>query len=332
MTADRFTQMLVTAIRAIPGDDESPAPVDDLCLRAGFQPDAAALAGLLLTRLLESFGVLRKIEDDESSPLVKADSPAALMFLRSFAEHLADGRVLLENWSRLGTADPPYSEHEVLSGPQFLYLLERRRLGADPHASALRRTDVAQVLISTRSRSGGTTCLVLWDAAARQYQLPGGHRRRGDGNLHEVAVRELQEELPNFTFDPLRDQLVELGAVRTTQVSRTYGVATAYTITFFHLRSTRTSLGGGPQARWISESTLLTPRATVAGQTLNLVGLHRLHQGLPRGVPGLGASFDAKQPCRWWIATAQANPLEFWGLVVAVLGLISSVAFFALAP
>ena len=287
------------------------------------------MASPLLLTLLGSFGVLQTAPSPGGDHLVKAEAPTATLFLRSFAEYLAKNQNLLGNWSRPGTVDPPYTESEVLAGPQFLYLIESRRLRADPNAPAIRRTEVAQVVISRKARGQAMKYLVIHDAIARQYQLPGGHRRPGDTDTHDVAIRELEEELPGFTFDPGRDRLVELRTVEINQVSRTYGVLTAYKITFFHLRSTRSALQVGPQARWIAESALLAEDADIGGQTLNLNGLHRLDTMLPGGIRGLEPSFQLKDR-GWVVTTATTRPLEFWGLVVAVLGLVASLVFFLL--
>ncbi|MEV4121646.1 NUDIX hydrolase [Micromonospora sp. NPDC049645] len=331
MSADQFTTLLVAAIRAVPGADESPVSAAELCRGVGFDATAAEVAGPLLMRLLNGFGVLRTATGVDGGPSVKAESQTALLFLHSLAEYLGAGRMMLDNWGRMGTVEPPYTEHEVLSGPQFLHLVERRRLRDDPEARPLRRTEVAQVVIGRRCRGRGSEYLVLHDPTARQYQLPGGHRRRGDLDPHDVAVRELQEELPGFAFDPARDRLVELGLERIVQVSRTYGVATEYRITFFHLRSTRRALAVGPSARWVRQAELLDPGGDIGSQALNMAGLRRLHHRLPGGVPGLGTSLDIR-PRGWLPPAVQVDSLEFWGLVVAVLGLVSSFVFFVLAP
>lgn len=322
---DHVSGLLVAAIRAVPKEDESPVPVEELCERAGFDRADAAVVGPVLLRLLGGFGVLRT----SGGGLVKAASPIGSLFLSSYAEYLAAGAALLDNWSRPGATDPPYGEAEALNGPQFLYLSERRRLRADPTAPALRGAEVAQVVIARRGRGDGTRYLMLYDGAARQYQLPGGHRRPGDADMRDVAARELQEELPGFALDPARDQLVELGVVETTQVSRTYGVATAYSMTFFQLRSTRTELDAGPQARWLDAATLLA--ADPAGDPLlNVAGLRQLDRKLPGGIRGLAPGLLPRRPS-WLVMTARTRPLEFWGFVVGVAGLVTSVVFFLLS-
>lgn len=329
MTVDPHVQRLVAAIRAIPREDESPVSIEELCRQAGFEVDEMPAASALLLKLLGSFGVLRTVTSPVAGHLIKAEAPAAALFLQSLAEYLLSDQSLLDNWSRAGTFDPPYTGSEVLAGPQFLYLIESRRLRANPHAPAIRWTEVAQVVISRKARGQALMYLTIHDPAARQYQLPGGHRRPGDTDMRDTAIREMEEELDAFTFDPGRDRIVELGTIEINQVSRTYGVVTAYKMTFFHLRTTRPSLQVGPHARWVAESTLLSEDAQIDGQTLNLTGLHRLNKMLPGGIKGLEPSFQVKDH-GWMVTTATTRPLEFWGLVVAVLGLAASVVFFLL--
>ncbi|MFI2711273.1 NUDIX domain-containing protein [Micromonospora sp. NPDC018662] len=326
MTAEPTARLVAAALRALPRADESPVPVGELCRAAGFAPETATDAALLLTTFLRLFGVV-SVDDRQA---VKAASPTASLLVRSLAQHLDDDHALLDNWSRVAMTDAPYAEQDVLAGPLFLYLLERRRLARDDHAVPLGRASVAQVVISRRRRGDTPAFLLLYDAKARRFQLPGGHLRADDPSSREAAVRELEEELPDFRFDPRRDRLEELGTVTVTEVSRTNGVITAYEMTFFHLRSARTSLEGGPQAQWAAARLLLTADAQVAGRRLNTAGLRMLDPLLPGGLVGLQPSFVPAKG-RWVTETAMTRPLEFWGLVTGVVGLVTSVVFFLLS-
>lgn len=328
MNVEHFTSMLTTVIRSIPADDESHASVVQLCRQAGFNETEAATVGPTLVALLTGFGVLHKRNADIDQ-LVKASGSTAALFLHSYAQHLSDDKPLLENWSRPGTVEPPYSERDVVTGPQFLYCAERRRAAANVNALALRQAEISQIVVSRQIKGREKQYLMLHDRAARQFQLPGGHRRVDDTDPRHTAIREMQEELPGFVFDPNKDQLVELGKATVKEVSRTYGVLTDYQMTFFHLQTTRERLGTDPHARWVDVSTLLSADAVIEGQTLNLVGLHKLNAATPVGVSALTSSI--KHSRRGWLrSTAKAKPLEFWGFIVGLAGLISSVIFFLL--
>ncbi|MFF5230748.1 hypothetical protein [Dactylosporangium sp. NPDC000521] len=326
MTED-FNQRLIAVIDAIPGDTDSPVNIAGLCGTAGFSQVEAMAVGPLLAAMLKSLGVLNVVSPTPGEVWIKAGAPTSTMFLRSLAEHLRGDRSLLDNWARPGTVDPPYSAQHVLSGPQFLYLVERRRLQADPTARALRNVEIAQIIVSRRARGRSVEYLLLHDAAAQQYQLPGGHRRSGDRDISTVALRELQEEVLGFTFDPARDRLVRIGAVRAVEVSRTLGVVTGYDITFFQLRSTRADVQAGPHGRWVDARILTTEGATVEGLTTNLLGLRMLDAEIPGGVRGMEPGFRVGNE-NWLVSTAITRPLEFWGFVLGVVGLVLSVVFY----
>ncbi|SCF05525.1 NUDIX domain-containing protein [Micromonospora chokoriensis] len=301
-------------------------PVDEICRKAGFAQEAAATAAPVLTTFLTLFGVVA-VDDRQA---VKAKSRTASLLARSLAEHLDESRSLLDNWSRTAMTDAPYAEQEILAGPLFLYLLERRRLARDGNALPLEQAKVAQVLVSRRQGGDAPAFLLLYDATARRFQLPGGHIRADDPSPHEAAVRELEEEIPDFRFDPQRDRLEMLGTVTVTEVSRSNGVVTGYEMTFFHLRTTRTRLDGGPQAQWAPAQILLTADAHVAGRRLNTAGLRLLNPTVPGSLAGLPPSFVAAR--RGWITTtAKTKPLEFWGLVIGIVGVLISVVFFLLS-
>jgi 8-oxo-dGTP pyrophosphatase MutT (NUDIX family) len=322
---------LVQVIRGIPGEDESPAAIEQLCETAGFDPAAVPQVSTALLRMLEIFGVLRTVTPPAGTDvLVKADTTAGSLFLRSLAEYLVSGNSILDNWSRARTVDPPYGDQDVLVGTQFLSFIERRRLGLDPSAPAIRRTRVAKVLVKTRVRGAGASYLVLHDQAARQFQFPGGHSRRTDATIRDTAVRELEEELPGFRFDDTLDRLVDLGTVDVTTVSRTYGAATTYELTFFHLVSSRRDLPVGPNARWLPEAQAMESGPVLDGLGVNVAGLDRLLTAVPGGLPALEASLQLsdRNPV---VALAIAKPLEFWGFVLGFIGIALSVVFFVLA-
>lgn len=330
MNADSMAPKVAAVLRTLPRDDESPVVIDELCRRAGFDPEAADTVGPVLLTFLDLLGVLDGPSPHTAERAVKAKSATASLLATSLAEHISADRALLDNWSRAARTDPPYADQDLLAGPLFLYLIEQRRLREDVNAAPLGSAQVAQVLVGRRDRGDSTKFLLLYDPKASDFQLPGGHRRPDDATMRDVAVRELEEELHDFRFDPAQDRLVELGTVRVTQVSRTRSVVTRYDMTYFHLRSTRTSIHANPQAQWVDAATLVSEDTAVAGRRMNTVGLRMLNPSLPGGVAGLEPSL---QPggSGWIRTTAATRPLEFWGLVTGIVGLISSVVFFLLS-
>ncbi|MEV5495573.1 NUDIX domain-containing protein [Nonomuraea fuscirosea] len=302
-------------LRRIPAAEESSLPI------------AAVGADEELIALLDVFGVLTVTESD-GVRLVKAAHPVAGWFLRSLAEYADSDRALLD-WARHRAGMPTLTEGDILAGPQLLWLMERQRTRLVPGARPLRAVAASQVLVKARLRGEGERYLVLYDGAARQYQLPGGRARPGDPAPRDVAIRELEEELPGFAFATATDHLAELGSAHVVQLSRTMGVLTAYEMTYFQLRSAREQIAVGPAGQWVRAETLLTEGASVAGSELNMRGLRELVATLPGGLDSLPPSLAATQR-RGLRQIVRARPWEFYGMVVGVLGLVLSIAFFLL--
>jgi hypothetical protein len=120
-------ERIATAIERIPSAGEPTASMRAICHDAGL-PDEAEES---LIVFLAAFGVLQ-VESPADGHMVKALSAAASFFLKSLAAYVRDGATILNNWERTGTSEPPYWENQVLSGSQFLYLLESRRLRQIP--------------------------------------------------------------------------------------------------------------------------------------------------------------------------------------------------------
>ncbi|MEE6263898.1 NUDIX hydrolase [Plantactinospora sonchi] len=321
-TPDASAERLARVLESVPGPSEGPAPVADLCTAAGFGPDDARTAAEVFVGLLRASGAVLVTAEPETGRLfAKSKSPAAALFLGSLAAYLRAGVPVVDNWTRAGTVEPPYQPNQVLAGPQFLHLIEHRRLGLFAEAAPLRERRIVHVLVKTRFRLMGPRYLMIYDRAARQYQLPGGHLRADDPDPLAAAVRELEEELPEFAFDTGRDRLVELGEVDVTQQSRTYGAVTRYRIVHFQLVSTRQSLNIGPDGQWVSERTLLNEHALVKGRTLNTAGLRRLAAELPGGLGRLAAGLSfGRRPSL--LVLLREKPWEVLGAALSVIGLV----------
>ncbi|MEV0583998.1 NUDIX hydrolase [Nonomuraea sp. NPDC050310] len=311
-------------LRRLPPPGEGPLPMASICDGMGLAPEQAETVGHVLATLLHAFGVLA-VKDHQ----VKANHLTSSLFLRSLAEYVDTGEPILGNWARARVGEPPYLVQEALTGPQFLYLMEHQRARLNPQSRPLRHVRVAQVLVKARLRGHGTNFLIMYDSAANQYQLPGGRMRPADPSMRDVAMRELEEELPRFVFDSRTDQLVELGTAEITQPSRTLGALTTYDIAFFQLRSSRAQLLAGPDARWVKPEIILEESAQVNRASLNMDGLRQLHDSLPQGIGALPLSLMGVQR-RTLRDIVKDRPWEFYGIVIGVLGIIISIILFFL--
>ncbi|MGW7092087.1 NUDIX hydrolase [Streptomyces sp. NPDC054874] len=303
----------------------APVTAQELCHRAGLEPAEADTSIAATLALVSVFGALRTRAAPDGTPATAVVSPQAAYFLRALAAYLRSGHELLDNWERAGTVAGPYTDHQALAGPQFLYLAENRRLSLDPAAVPLREVDVVQVVVKTRHRGRGRQAhyLLQYDERARQYQLPGGHVRTTDADHRAAAIRELEEELAGYHHDPGRDVLVDLGTIEAVQPSRTFGAVSAYRVTFFQLKTEADRLLLGPGAHWTQEEQILAPAFHIGQASLNVTALSQLDTTLPGGLRGLPLSVPGRLQ-RTLIEVIRDRPWEVAGLAVGAIGLAVS--------
>jgi 8-oxo-dGTP pyrophosphatase MutT (NUDIX family) len=245
---------MASIIEAIPADDESPRTVDEICLRLGLDPGESRRPLNAIFALLKPLEVLDISQNTDGADLVKASTRHSLLFLHSYAAYLRERKSILADWDRSGNPDGPYFARETLSGPEFLYLIERQRSAGQREVIPLREASVAQVIIKAHVRGLKGDCyLMQFDSAARQFQLIGGHRRSTDPDDQTTAIRELEEELSKNQFViRSRDQLRQIGTSDMVLMSRAFGVNTEYHFSFFQLTTPQRQLELGPADRWVT--------------------------------------------------------------------------------
>ncbi|EFE78389.1 hypothetical protein P376_0224 [Streptomyces sp. HCCB10043] len=303
----------------------APVTARELGRQAGLEPSEADSTVASVLALVGVFGLLRTEITPGGAPTTAVISRQAAYFLRGLAAYLRSGHEMLDNWERAGAAAGPYTNHQVLAGPQFLYLAESRRLSLDPDATPLREVDVVQVVVKARRRGRGGQAhyLLQYDERARQYQLPGGHIRTSDADHRTAAIRELEEELAGYYYDPDRDVLTNLGMIEAVQPSRTFGAVTAYRVTFFQLKTESDHLPLGPGSHWTPEEQILAPAFRIGQASLNVTALAQLDTTLPGGLKGLPLSVPGRLH-RTMTEVIRDRPWEVVGLAVGVIGLALS--------
>lgn len=311
--------MVARILEAVPPSIEGARDSAQLTESAGLGPEGAARVDAVLT-LLGAFGVLT-VQTDRGGRRFRAASPLAYSFIRSLAQYLSSESSVLHNWGRTGISDPPYPESLVLSGPQFLFTMEKHRLAKEgASAVPLDRVEIAQAIIKAASGPGSDArYLVQYDTRAGQYQMIGGHRRHDDPTIEHTVIRELEEELTGFTFERGADSLTELQRHKDTRVSRTYAVLTHYDITVYLLRTRRKGLALAPSDRWVTERELLNGQTT-DGKRIIFSAL----AGLPNGLAGLDPTVP---PTRRNTVrdVIRRHPWEVAGTILGVVGLIASI-------
>ncbi|MFF7254114.1 NUDIX domain-containing protein [Streptomyces microflavus] len=315
-----YGQDVARILRAIPSVWESAISPPELAGRAGLGergvPEVEAVMAVLGV-----LGVLDRRTDVRGEPLFRAATSIAHGCIRSLAEHLDQGLEVFLNWGRAEAgADAPVGSAAVLSGPRFLFAIESHRF-AERGASAppLAGAEIAQAVIKERAAPGGESrYLVQYDSRSRQYQLIGGHRRPDDRTIEHAIVRELEEELTDFSLDHDNDALTEIQRFERLMVSRTSGVLTRYRIVVFHLRTRRERIVLGPADRWVSERELNSGRADDGRRIL-----FSAPTGLAGGLAGLEPTVVAEAGSHRW-GFVRRHPWETMGLILGVLGLAVS--------
>lgn len=319
-------------LESIPSSKEGAIPLVDLCRIAGASDAWCKGCCTPLITLLQAFDAITIVNsNDSNAPNVKASSSSASYFLKSLAAYLREGRKIVSNWERPGISEGPYSAHEILSGPQFLYFLEHRRTTGRKDAIAIRKTDVVKAIIKARVRgTRDIVYLVQFDPYSRQYQLIGGHKRNTDEDVETALRRELEEELYKDAIRfPPNYEMHHLAKLSAKELSLTYGVYTAYELHYAQIVFGLPQLTLGPNDRWVTLKELISGR-TQNGVGINESAIGELDKRLPGGLNGLGLSLDQIQhrTIRQIIAD---HPWEAPGIILTIIGIIVSVLFFFLA-
>lgn len=188
-------------------------------------------------------------------------SPQAGYFLRLLRALSTAPGPLVRDWHAEGVSNDAAAALDT--GVNLLAALERRRMLLQSAAKPLRETRAALGVIARRA---ATACevLLVWDAAAGAWQLPGGRSERRDSSLRATLLRELAEELVCGPLNEGTDvQITALGApAERTRWSPTYGLHTRTQFQLFMVRW-YTALPTLPDyTRWLNEPELRAERTS----------------------------------------------------------------------
>jgi len=207
---------------------------------------------------------------------VSVSSVQAGYLMQMLLSLLNSGTSLVGDWQREGLSRG--ASHPFGRAVDLLGALERRRLEIISDAQPLRHV-CAAVGGSVRHEVDQPEYLMVWDEAARAWQLIGGRSELRDCSPRHTLLRELAEELycPPLLED-IHVILGDLGTIIGSQrLSPTYGLLTHTT---FHLYAVR-FLGDLPplhrDLRWVTELELQAG-TTFDGQTISAEALLRLRE------------------------------------------------------
>lgn len=280
-------------------------------------------AASAVLQIFESLGAVISVADNSYEP----SNSAAQYFLRSFAEYVRAGQPVLSGWGR---AIPVTGESRdgLLNGPAMTFRMESLR-GSWDAPVAIRSTEVAQAVI--KARLGwriGTRYLVRWDPGASGYQLIGGHRRSDDKTIEETMRRELEEEVPGILDSPLNDRLSHYAKSSVTQVSRTHGALTTYTMHFFTASFASKAPRISQSERWVTASDMARGRLK-SGEEINQAGLAATFGDTKQALEDLPLSFSTvlRPPSKLMARQIFGSAAGCITLVASIAALVQFVAW-----
>jgi len=274
---DSDRSLLARWLRALPQSRYEPRPLQDL--------PGGEVFGRGIAALLATWGAV-----EASASGVRAASQPAYYFLHSLADWAESGDAIVDDWTETEGVRP---ETALSHGSSLVFALEQARLHRFPDAPAIRRTEVAEVLVV---RPGNPPqFLVQWDARAGQYQVLGG-RRKDDRDwqepIEQTAIREMEEELGHQISYAAGDFSLSFlasfeGARR---LSPSFGALTAYHFTFYQALNLP-GIELGPNDRWVTRAEMLAGR-TRDGRPLRANHIPPLEAELGRRIDELPSSFN----------------------------------------
>ncbi len=323
--------LVADILDSIPSSSNGAVSIRDLCIAAGIEETLCNGYSEVLLTVLRTFDAITIIIDDTGEAKIKAKSITTTYFIKSLAAYIREDKSILSNWERLGISKGSLRSDQVLSGPQFLYLIEQGRTANNENALALRKTTVVKAIIKARIRgSRESVYLVQYDSNARQYQLLGGHIRNSDIEASIAMKREIEEELGhNFRDSPADYDLLPLANVSKKELSSTYGVYTEYDLQYYQPIFNRSQLVMVPGDQWITKKELLSGKSK-DGVNINESAIPLLDKALPGGLDGLRLSLRDIQH-RSVIQVMKDHPWETAGIILGIIGIVLSILFFFLS-
>src|SRR3954470_10533742 len=241
-------------LRSIPSPSEAWVSVSKIAQDSAEQ----AVLDAVLTLLKPFNAIVFSCDGGENQ--IRATSEASQLFLRSLAECIASGTVVVGDWERTGIREERFGHQDMAQGVQLLYVLERLRLDHGRASKPIRLTRVVKALIKAEV-DGEPRYLVQYDTKTQGYQLIGGHVRTSDASEEAAIRREVAEELRPNVFDFGGNTRVQLlRTIRASEVSRTLGAYSEYEITYFQLFADF-SLQLQRNTIWVTASELLEGKA-----------------------------------------------------------------------
>lgn len=249
MTSDPYTVAHAARLRALLDALAAAAPTEDG--RPARPVSGAQLQGDYACGVIDLLSLLGAVcqERGSGAGAVSVQAGWALGLLR---ELLDAGTPLIGDWQSGGVrpADAPPAPPRA---PDLLAAIELRRQQVSPGAAPLRQVEAAVALISRRREGRTPEILLVYDQAARAWQLPGGRCEHSDATPEMTLRRELHEELRlPAPLQPGDIRLEAMPVVSDTRMSPTFGLLSCVTFHMYRVTLRQTCLPLRPGVRWVS--------------------------------------------------------------------------------
>jgi hypothetical protein len=156
----------VDFLRAVPAV-ANPTALSRICQDADLPEEEAPAFARAMVALLDAFGAVSISETNENDPTVSASSRSAELFLASLAEFIDSRLPILRDWQEGGISRPPYTDSQTISGPQFVFLIEKARAAHNRDAPPLCTVQIAMVVVKLRTLNCRASAKPCWQWIGR---------------------------------------------------------------------------------------------------------------------------------------------------------------------
>lgn len=212
--------------------------------------------------LLDFLAALGIVEQSDDGLSARPVSPLAGWALRILCDIFDHGAPLVADWHSSGRTANDELRHPFAKATDLLAALDRRRYDLLPAAAPVRETRASIGIITRQGREGQAQFLLVYDAAARSWQLPGGRPAPGDATARDTLRRELCEELGLRPCHLDELTLIDLFPILLhTRESPTYGPRSRTTFTPFLVLGAQDLPGDSSGVHWFDEAAIRAGQA-----------------------------------------------------------------------
>ncbi len=208
----------------------------------------------IVLRFLKLFGAIDIIHNgDDRHKLVCLTGRMSKHFMSSLSQYVLKEHRLISDWDTVGY-NPDTNIRNFYRSAEFLYYMESKRIQENRDIKPLREVEVVNTIIKANLIGlNEPVYLYRFDSDAKQYQLIGANNKNKESKKYFMVKKLMQELNENNLVCPGNFDLKQvLKNVKTTSISKTYGIFTEYIISFYHMTTTLDELKLGPYDRWLS--------------------------------------------------------------------------------